>query len=86
MTIEHRGDVDEKAARLMGDCFLGCDRCQEVCPFNGPERNREVSLPSTGELLEMDEKVFRERYGRTSLSRPKLEKLKANIRAVRGNR
>jgi epoxyqueuosine reductase len=83
LTIEHKGEVGDKAPRLMGNCFFGCDRCQEVCPFNGPERPQKVCLPSTQELLDMDEKDFREKYGRTSLSRPGLEKLKRNIRAVR---
>lgn len=83
LTIEHKGEVEDKASSLMGNCFLGCDRCQEVCPFNGPDRPQEVCLPSTQELLDMDEKAFREKYERTSLSRPGLEKLKRNIRAVR---
>lgn len=82
LTIEYKRGVDDRVAKLMGNCFFGCDRCQEVCPFNEPERLQKVCLPSTEELLEMDEKVFREKFGRTSLSRPGLEKLKRNIRAL----
>jgi epoxyqueuosine reductase len=86
LTVEHKGGVEDKAAKLMGDCFFGCDRCQEVCPFNGVHPSPKVCLPSTEELMKMDEKGFREKYGRTSLSRPGLAKLKGNIRAVRTNR
>jgi len=34
LTIEHRGQIDPKLRELMGIRIFGCDRCQEVCPFN----------------------------------------------------
>jgi epoxyqueuosine reductase len=65
-------------------CFFGCDRCQEACPYNGDETTWEISLPSTDEFLCMQENVFKEKFGRTTLSRAGLEKIKSNIRAVSG--
>lgn len=43
-TIEHRGPFTGETPRLKGHLF-GCDRCQEVCPFN-----LEAPLASEPEL------------------------------------
>lgn len=32
--IENRGALSKEAAATMGDCFYGCDRCQQACPWN----------------------------------------------------
>ncbi len=81
-TVEWRGEVDPATARRMGDCFLGCDRCQEACPHNPGEETRRVLLPPSGELLRMDEEAFSERFGRTALARPGLGKIRSNLRAL----
>jgi epoxyqueuosine reductase len=70
--------------REMGHCFFGCDRCQEACPHNREKATSEVSLPSTEEFLCMRDEEFEEKFGRTALSRAGLEKIKSNIKAVRG--
>lgn len=38
LTLEHRGLIDAELQPLMGDWLGGCDICQEVCPFNAPDR------------------------------------------------
>lgn len=38
LTIEHRGRIDPSLHEPMGDWIAGCDVCQEVCPFNQPQR------------------------------------------------
>jgi epoxyqueuosine reductase len=35
LTIEHPGEVDPALANRSGDWMVGCDICQDVCPFNG---------------------------------------------------
>ncbi|RJR48237.1 MAG: tRNA epoxyqueuosine(34) reductase QueG [Desulfobacteraceae bacterium] len=83
LTIEHGGDLKEGIGRKMGKCFAGCDRCQEVCPFNPPVEPSSPSLPSTEEILAMDDRAFLERFGSSALSRPGLGRLKRNLRAIR---
>jgi epoxyqueuosine reductase len=83
LSIECRDAIDEETGRKMGDCFFGCDRCQEVCPFNGPEQARHICLPSTKEILGMRERDFNDRFGRTALARGGLEKLQTNIRMIK---
>ena len=85
LTIEHKGKIKGEAGKRIGDCFFGCDRCQEVCPFNGGEISIQISLPSTDELLKMNDEDFRERFGKTAFARAGLEKLKTNIHAIRAH-
>jgi len=83
LTIEDKKEVSKEIAGKMGDCFFGCDRCQEVCPFNGHfEVQRKILLPSGHDLLSMKEREFTARYGRTVLSRAGLAKIQSNLRAV----
>jgi epoxyqueuosine reductase len=84
LTIEHKGDIPSALASEMRKCFLGCDRCQEVCPFNKEVLRVNKNMPSTDAILLMAEEDFVKRFGRTSLARPGLEKIKSNLRAARG--
>ena len=34
LTIEHRSAIDPKLHAPMGDWLIGCDVCQDVCPYN----------------------------------------------------
>jgi epoxyqueuosine reductase len=83
LSIEDKGRIDEETGRRMGDCFFGCDRCQEVCPFNGKEGSTQILLPSTDAFLEMDDNEFRKGFGKTAFARAGLEKLKTNIQGMR---
>ena len=43
LTIEQRGEIPEPFATAMGDRLVGCDACQEVCPYNAsPDRDARV--------------------------------------------
>ncbi|MCK4873952.1 MAG: tRNA epoxyqueuosine(34) reductase QueG [Phycisphaerales bacterium] len=44
LTIEHRGEIDPKQHRAIGDWLFGCDICQEVCPHNSAQSDRDASL------------------------------------------
>jgi epoxyqueuosine reductase len=82
LTIEKNGPVDAETGGKMGDCFLGCDRCQEVCPYNEKGGGMDIILPSSAELLNMDEESFKKRFGKSALARAGFEKIKSNIRAI----
>ncbi|MDY6879743.1 MAG: tRNA epoxyqueuosine(34) reductase QueG [Desulfatiglans sp.] len=83
LTIEHRESPDRETGKKMGRCFFGCDICQEVCPFNETASSKDVSLPSTGQILKMGHKEFEKGLGKTAFARAGLEKLKSNIRVIR---
>jgi epoxyqueuosine reductase len=84
ITIERKRHIDKNEGIMMGRCFFGCDRCQEVCPFNKIAGSREILLPSTDEILKMDRESFSERFGNTAFARSGIEKIQMNIRAITG--
>ena len=82
LTIEYDGDLDKKTGEKMGRCFLGCDICQEVCPFNPSEKSDEISLPGIREFMKMEEREFKTLFGQTALARPGLGRIQRNIKAI----
>ena len=83
LTIEYKGEISPALGPEMRKCFLGCDRCQEACPFNKGALAVNVAMPSADEILLMGEEDFEKTFGKTSLARPGMEKIKSNIRAAR---
>lgn len=83
LTIEHPADINAETGKSMGNCFFGCDICQEVCPFNKQNETGKVMLPSTLEILQMEPNVFKDQLGTTALSRAGLNKIKRNILAIK---
>lgn len=45
LTIEHRGPIAEELADRMGERVVGCDVCQEVCPYNAGRRRNDRVVP-----------------------------------------
>lgn len=83
LTVEGKGDLKPGLAATLGKCFFGCDRCQEVCPFNRQNSASEVVMPSTDVFMKMNEETFDRDFGRTAFARAGIERVKANIRAAR---
>ena len=81
-TIEAKADISHDTGQYMGKCFLGCDRCQEVCPCNTKTENLTV-LPETNEFLQMKEEEFNFIFGKTSLKRAGLNKIISGINAIK---
>jgi epoxyqueuosine reductase len=85
-TIEHKRKISDTTAEKAGNCFFGCDRCQEACPFNDQAGSMGTLLPSSTEILEMKDEEFIRRFGRTSFKRTGLDKIKNNIAAIKATR
>jgi len=87
LTIEHRGSIDIELREKMGSWILGCDVCQQVCPWNrmavSPSVPELAAIPMMQsidliELLQMTEEAFRSKYRETPLWRPKLRGMQRN--------
>ena len=94
LTIELKGGVPEELRRGVGDWLLGCDVCQEVCPWNrrGPASDEPAFQPAPDHhpldlvaLFELDDEAFRRRFRRTPLWRPKRRGILRNAAIALGN-
>jgi epoxyqueuosine reductase len=95
LTIEARSPVPKHLRPRLDDWVFGCDRCQEVCPWNrhAPATNEAAFHPASGMnplelvgLFALDDGAFRRRYGRTPLWRAKRRGLLRNAAIALGNR
>lgn len=82
LTVEFHGRLNSKTGKKLGNCFFGCDVCQEVCPFNEGSSSRDFSLPSIDEILKMQEEDFEKKFGKTAFARAGIEKIKDTIKAI----
>jgi epoxyqueuosine reductase len=94
LTIEHRSPIDVNLRPQMGDWILGCDICQEVCPWNRKVKILADDLfrPIDGhnplsltELFDLDDDSFRIRFRKTPLWRPKRRGILRNAAIALGN-
>ncbi|MGZ3650147.1 MAG: tRNA epoxyqueuosine(34) reductase QueG [Bdellovibrionota bacterium] len=88
--IEHRGAIPGEFHKPMGDWLLGCDICQEVCPWNAQSERvgREappVEYVAADDLLALTPEQFAERYRGRAVARAKLEGLQRNAKIVKKN-
>ena len=99
LTIELRGSIPIELRPAIGNRVFGCDICQEVCPWNdgldpadrelfidpGAPPDRGTMLEWAGELLELTDAAFRDRYRESPLSRPGRDGLLRNLCVGLGN-
>jgi epoxyqueuosine reductase len=91
--IEHRGPIPDEFHRPMGEWLLGCDICQEVCPWTSHSLRRgraSVGAPPAEyipleEILALDREEFKAKFAKRAISRAKLEGLQRNARIVQQN-
>ena len=94
LTIEHRSPIPIDLRGQMGDWILGCDICQDVCPWNNKAivTNREEFAPKSelrplelADLFLLSDDQFRERFRKTPLWRPKRRGILRNAAIALGN-
>jgi len=87
-TIEHRGPIPDRVKEQLGDRVFGCDVCQDVCPWNRPERDASHAAaappPSRSEWLAMGKGEWRRRFGDTAFNRAGRRGLQRNAAASAG--
>jgi epoxyqueuosine reductase len=91
LNIEHQGPIDPALSEKMGDWLVGCDICQEVCPFNrdAPDTTEPSLHPRlpTGtldlrEVLTWQPNHPNPTLSGTAIKRIKLPVLQRNARAI----
>ncbi len=94
LTIELRDHVPAELRPGLGDWLLGCDVCQDVCPWNRKPAGRENSpfAPLAAmnpvdllALFELNDEGFRARFRGTPLWRPRRRGILRNAALVLGN-
>jgi len=94
LTIEHRSPIPVELRSQMQDWILGCDVCQDVCPWNQrtPESPHAEFVPletshplELQSLFELDDDQFRQRFRKTPLWRPKRRGILRNAAIAMGN-
>lgn len=96
LTIEHRGELPHDTGKLMRNCFYGCDRCAEVCPWNirYAQRTTIADFQPRKALLSMKPsdwcnlslEQYRTLFQKSAVKRAKFEGLQRNIRAIADSR
>ena len=89
-TIELRGPIPEEHRRDIGELVLGCDICQDVCPWNAraPISDAFDSVDGAPELAacsRLSEDEFQSRFAGSALSRPKYSGFLRNVAIAMGN-
>lgn len=97
LTIEHRDPIPVHLRVGVGDWLFGCDVCQEVCPWNQPQRLKKLEqehlveeLPSQAQLelstlFDLDDEQFRRMFRKTPMWRSKRRGMLRNAAIVMGN-
>jgi epoxyqueuosine reductase len=94
LSIEHKGHIPAEFRRPMGNRVFGCDDCLAVCPWNkfaGVAREArfaariETDNPPLAELLELDDRRFRDRFAGTPIKRTGRDRFLRNVLIAAGN-
>lgn len=88
LTIEHRGPINPFLQKKMGHHLVGCDVCQDVCPWNqGIPQSNEASFdplpenfhPSLQQIQELNKDQFFKQFKNSAVKRVKFKGLQRNV-------
>ncbi|QIK78769.1 tRNA epoxyqueuosine(34) reductase QueG [Sphingomonas piscis] len=95
LTIEHTGPIPHEFRRSMGNRIYGCDDCLSACPWNrfaeAAHANRaflpraELAAPALTDLLQLDERGFREMFSGSPIKRIGRNRFIRNCLIAAGN-
>jgi len=94
LTIEHKGTIAPELLQGMGRQVLGCDICQDVCPWNRKapistdaelEARSELVNPALAWLAQMDEAEFERTFNGSPVRRAGFVGLQRNVAVAMGN-
>jgi epoxyqueuosine reductase len=94
LNIELKTALPQNLRQGMGDWLLGCDICQDVCPWNrrAPKTQEQAFHARPGlypvdllELITLDRDTFNERFRRNPAKRPKRRGMLRNAAVALGN-
>jgi epoxyqueuosine reductase len=94
LTIELKREFKPGEAEMIGENLFGCDRCQEVCPYNMQAlvkaeksfyQNRNLLDITNESILNLTKSGFRDLFSGTPVYRIGLRRLKRNARAIADN-
>ena len=94
LTIEHWSPISFELRKNMDDWVLGCDVCQDVCPWNRKANTTseeafvlvdELNPLELRPLFSLTDDQFRARFRKTPLWRPKRRGILRNAAIVLGN-
>jgi epoxyqueuosine reductase len=91
LTIENRGPIPEEIIPKIGGRVYGCDRCQEVCPWNKhakqhktPEFNmpEEIEMMAKEDWKNLSREDFKRLFKGSALERRKYDPFMRNVTDV----
>lgn len=95
LTIENKEDVPESLRSTLSNRLVGCDICQQVCPWNNKSVQHSVAeFEPKQELLEMttedwmllDKPTFKKLFKGTAVERTGFERMKRTLNHLLGEK
>ncbi|WP_243027751.1 tRNA epoxyqueuosine(34) reductase QueG [Thermus albus] len=92
LTVEHKGFIPPGLWPGVGDWLLGCDLCQEICPWDrfgwvwrGFRPEPELAHPNLEAFFRLSGRGFQRKFGDTAFARPGRARMARNALIVLSN-